>query len=245
MRMNFIRVNRSFSRWSAAVGVVAAALCCLSSPATAQSDSSLEKLLGLMDKAHETFRSAEAVLVSEQYTSVVQDTDTQEGTVYYRRQGDETQMALQFTKPAPKYVLFSGGKLQLFEPGINRVTVYDAQKNQAAVESFLALGFGGGGHALEKSYDLKYLGTEKAGGVDAAKLDLTPKNPKVLNMFPHIILWIDPSRGVSVQQQFFQQGGDYRLSKYSDIQLNHKIPDSAFKLKTDGKTTFQNVSPHD
>jgi hypothetical protein len=63
-------------------------------------------------------------------------------------------------------------------------------------------------------------------------------------MFPHIVLWIGVG-GVSVQQQFFQQGGDYRLSKYSDIQLNHKLPDSVFKLKTDGKTTFQSVSPHD
>jgi outer membrane lipoprotein-sorting protein len=64
-------------------------------------------------------------------------------------------------------------------------------------------------------------------------------------MFPNIVLWIDPVRGISVQQQFFQQGGDYRLSKYSDIQLNRKIPDSVFKLKTDGKTSFQSMSPHD
>ena len=64
-------------------------------------------------------------------------------------------------------------------------------------------------------------------------------------MFSHIILWIDPARGVSLQQQFFQQGGDYRLSKYSDIQLNRKIPDSVFKLKTDNKTSVQNMSAHD
>ena len=45
-----------------------------------------------------------------------------------------------------------------------------------------------------------------------------------------------------MQHQFFQQGGDYRLSKYSDIELNGKIPDSAFKLKSNGKTTFQKMS---
>lgn len=194
-----------------------------------------------MDKAHETFHSAEATLISEQYTSVVQETDTQKGKVYYRRQGNDTQMALEFTDPYPKYVLFTGGKLQLFEPRLDRVTAYDAQKNQGEFESFLVLGFGGGGHAMEKSYDLKYLGTETIAGVATAKLDLVPRNAKVQNMFPHITLWIDPARGVSVQQQFFQQGGDYRLSKYSDIQLNHKVPDTVFKLKTDAKTTFQNM----
>ena len=217
-------------------------LLCGSLPAGAQDNPGLGQLLDLLDKARDSFRSAEANLVWEQYTSVVQDTDTQKGKVSYRRQGNEAQMALEITDPSSKYVLFAGAKLQLFEPRLNRVTVYDAQKNQSTLESFLVLGFGGGGHALEKSYDLKYLGTEKIAGVDAAKLDLTPRNPKVLNMFPHIVLWIDPALGVSVQQQFFQQGGDYRLSKYSEIHLNRKIPESVFRLKTDGKTTYQNMS---
>jgi outer membrane lipoprotein-sorting protein len=234
----------SFRRWSAVL-LCGAVIACGSLPAKAQSNADLEHVLDLMDKARESFRSAEASIVSEQYTSVVQQTDTQKGKVYYRRQGNETQMALEFTDPSPKYVVFAAGKLQLFEPRIDRVTAYDAQKNQDEFESFLVLGFGGGGHAMQKSYDLKYLGTEKIAGVDAAKLDLTPRNPKVQNMFPHIILWIDPARAVSVQQQFFQQGGDYRLSKYPDIQLNRKIADSVFKLKTDSKTTFQNMSSHD
>jgi outer membrane lipoprotein-sorting protein len=238
-----MRSRYLFRRWSAVLAL-GTAFACGSLPARAQSDPGLEHVLDLMDKARESFRSAEASVVSEQYTSVVQETDTQKGKVYYRRQGNETQMALEFTDPYPKDVLFTGGKLQLFEPRLNRVTVYDAQKNQSEFESFLVLGFGGGGHAMEKSYDLKYMGTENIAGAETAKLDLTPKNSKVQNMFPHIVLWID-ARGVSVQQQFFQQGGDYRLSKYSDIQLNRKMSDSVFKLKTDGKTTFQSVSPHD
>jgi outer membrane lipoprotein-sorting protein len=55
-------------------------------------------------------------------------------------------------------------------------------------------------------------------------------------------LWIDPARGVALQQQLFQDNpGDYRMTKYSDIQLNGKIPDSVFKLKTDGETKFQTM----
>jgi hypothetical protein len=41
-----------------------------------------------------------------------------------------------------------------------------------------------------------------------------------------------------VQQQFFEPSGDYRMAKYSDIQINQKLPDNAFKLKTTGKTKF-------
>jgi hypothetical protein len=44
-----------------------------------------------------------------------------------------------------------------------------------------------------------------------------------------------------VQQQLFEPGGDYRLAKYSEIQINQKLPDNVFKLKTTGKTKF--ISP--
>jgi outer membrane lipoprotein-sorting protein len=67
-------------------------------------------------------------------------------------------------------------------------------------------------------------------------LDLVPKSQKVRNNVAHIILWIDTGRGVSLQQQVFEPSGDYRLAKYSDIEINQKLPDNAFKLKTTGKT---------
>jgi outer membrane lipoprotein-sorting protein len=98
------------------------------------------------------------------------------------------------------------------------------------------LGFGGSGHDMLKSFDVKYLGTERVDGTDAAKLELVPKSPKIRNNFDRIVLWIDQARGVSVQQQLFEPSGDHRLAKYSGIELNQKIPDTVFKLKTTGKT---------
>jgi outer membrane lipoprotein-sorting protein len=89
-----------------------------------------------------------------------------------------------------------------------------------------------------KSFDVKYLGAEEVGGVNASKLELIPKADRVRGIFAKIWLWIDPARGLSVQQQFFEPSGDYRLAKYSDIKLNQKIPDSVFKLKTPGDTKY-------
>jgi len=114
-------------------------------------------------------------------------------------------------------------------------------KDRAEIESFLVLGFGGSGKDMLKSFDVSYLGNEKLGGVDTAKLGLVPKSVKIRNTFDHIWLWIDPARGVSVQQQLFEPSGDYRLAQYSDIQLHQKISDDKFRLKTTGKTKF--VSP--
>ncbi len=121
--------------------------------------------------------------------------------------------------------------------------MYDLGKNKADFESYLVLGFGGSGQDLLKAFDVTYLGPETINGVATAKLQLVPKSATVRNNFKQILLWIDLDRGISVQQQFFEPQGDYRLSKYSAIQMNgKKIPDDVFKLKTTSKT--QTLSPH-
>lgn len=203
---------------------------------SSRSGAGLEKVLSQLDSVAAGFRSAQASFVWDQFQKVVNETDTQKGNVYFRRVGKQTQMMAVITEPAQKYVLYSEGKVQVYEPKIDQVTVYSVGKNSADVESFLVLGFGGRGHDLLKSFDLKYGGNENLNGIQTAKLDLTPKAERVRNMFEHILMWVDTSRGVSVQQQVFQPGGDYRLAKYSDIQLNEKLPDNVFKLKTTSKT---------
>lgn len=214
----------------------------LSAVAFAQSDSAgLERVLSQMDAAAKNFRTTEASFEWDQYQKVIDDIDTQKGQIYFRREGGETQMAADVVEPDKKYVLYSGGKVQVYQPKIDQVNEYRAGKNRADLESFLVLGFGGSGHDLLKSYDVKYLGSENANGVDAAKLELVPKSVRLRGNITRILLWIDPARGVSVQQQFFEPGGDYRLAKYSQIRINQKLPDNAFKLKTTGKTRF--ISP--
>ena len=209
----------------------------LGSSLQAQADPNLQKVLGAMDAEAANFHTLQANFVWEQYFKVVNDKDLQSGTVYYRRSGKEIQMMADITDPA-KQVLYSESKVQVYEPKLKRVTSYEAGKNREAVESFLVLGFGGSGRDLQKSFDVKYAGSENVGGVNAAKLELAPKSDRVKNIFAKIWLWIDPARGISVQQQFFEPSGDYRLAKYSDIKLNQKVPDSAFKLRTSGDTQF-------
>jgi outer membrane lipoprotein-sorting protein len=218
-------------------------ICLLLAPAAWPQTSStgVERVLAQMDTAAKNFRTTEASFVWDQYQKVIDETDTQKGKIYFRRQDGETQMAADIAEPDKKYILYSGGKVQVYQPKIDQVTEYNPGKNRSDLESFLVLGFGGSGHDLLKSYDVKSLGTETVGGTEAAKLELIPKSAHLRNNIARILLWIDPARGVSVQQQFFEPGGDYRLAKYSDIQLNQKLPDAAFKLKTTGKTRV--VSP--
>jgi outer membrane lipoprotein-sorting protein len=207
-----------------------------------QSDSgALDRVLKQMDDAARNFRSTQANVVWDEYDAVIRETETQTGKIYFRRQGSEIQMAVEFDKPDLKYVIYSGGKVQVYQPKIDQVSLYDPGKNRGDVESFLVLGFGGAGHDLSKSYEVKFLGTENINGVAAEKLELTPISVSLRNNIARILLWIDPAKGISLQQQFFEPGGNYRLAKYSDIQMNQNLPESAFKLKTTKKTRF--ISP--
>lgn len=204
-----------------------------------QSDSAaLERVLSQMDAASHNFKSAEASVAWDQYTKVINETETQKGKIYFRREGGEVQMAADFVEPDKKYVIYSAGKVQVYQPKIDQVNEYSAGKNRSEVESFLVLGFGGSGHDLLKSYDVQFQGNETIDNIATGKLELIPKSAHLKNNIARILLWIDPARGISIQQQFFEPGGDYRLAKYSDLQINQKLPDNAFKLKTTGKTKF-------
>ncbi len=220
---------------------IAALLFLLVTTAALAQQQGLEGVLNRMDQTSTSFKSAEADFVWDQYQKVVNDTDTQKGKVYFRRQGKDLQMAADITEPDKKYVLYSGDVVRMYQPKIDQVTEYAAGKNKAEFESFLVIGFGGRGHDLQKSFDVKYGGSEQVQGVNADRLELTPKTQKARNIFDKIYLWID-QRGLSVQQKFVEPSGDYRLAKYSNIRLNEKVPDDAFKLKTTSRTKVVNPS---
>ena len=205
---------------------------------------SLDTVLKKMDAAAAAFQATQADFVWEQYQRVVDETDTQTGTVYYRRAGKDKdiEMMADIKQPDPKFVLYKDGKLEVYQPKIDQVMEYPAGANRGEIESYLVLGFGGSGEDLIKSFDVSYLGEETVDGIATAKLQLIPKSEKFRNNISKILLWIDLSRGISVQQQFFQGQGDYRLAKYSSVNLKAKIGDDVFQLKTTKKTQF--VSTH-
>ncbi len=196
----------------------------------------LEQVLGQLDAAAAHFKTAQADFVSERYQKVVNDTDIQKGTRYFRRSGKDIHMAADISFPDRKYVLLTGSLVQVYQPKIDQVTQYDPGKNKEAIESFLVLGFGDSGHGLEKSYAVTLGGNEELDGVRTARLELVPKGEKARGMCSQITLWIDLQRGVSVQQKFLEPSGDYLLAKYSNIKLNQDLPAAAFKLKTTSKT---------
>jgi aerobic-type carbon monoxide dehydrogenase small subunit (CoxS/CutS family)/outer membrane lipoprotein-sorting protein len=198
----------------------------------------LKSVLDEMNRSAAAFRSAQANFKFDQYTVVVQETDTQWGEMFLRRTHGGMDAALRIDKPDPKKVLFlqQDCKLRFYQPRINQVTERDACGNRTDIDTYMSLGFGASGDDLVKSFDVKMAGWEPIDGVKTAKLELVAKDPKVRNVFNKFVLWIDPARDVSLKQQFFEPSGDYRLATYTNIKLNRKIPEDAFQLKTNSGT---------
>ena len=221
-----IRMNRIYL--TAALGFGFAAL-----PIFAQ-NADLQKVLGQLDAASAKFQSAQADLSADVYTAIVQSHDVQKGTIAFRRAGNATQMVMHLKtdndQPAAKDVLYKGTEIDFYQPALKQETILSAS---ADYEKYFSLGFGGSGKELAAAWNINYQGTETVDGVETAKLDLTPKGAPS-NQFTHITMWIDPRRGVSLRQQIFQDGGDYRIANYTNIRLN-SVPESAFTLQIDPK----------
>jgi outer membrane lipoprotein-sorting protein len=203
--------------------------------AKAQSGDDLQKVIAQLNAAAAKFQSAQADFSWDQFQAVVQEHDLQTGTIYYERRNGSTRVAAYLKqdngKDAPKTVLFEGGEAQFYEPNIKQITVIRAGDNRAQWESFLTLGFGGSGAELQANWKVSLQGTEKMDGISVDKLDLVPIQANVANMFSHVTIWIDPARGVSLKQIFYQPSGDMRTATYKNIRYNAPIPSSIFAPK--------------
>jgi outer membrane lipoprotein-sorting protein len=197
----------------------------------------LAPILGKLDATSKTFKSAQAdILWDHVQTKPIEDRDTQAGTILVARDGGETKVALHIKtdngQPALKDMVYAGGTGRMYQPSIKQMQVFKVGENKAALDAFLTLGFGGSGQDLSKNWNITLLGTEAVNGVSGAKLQLTPKDAKVAESTPKVLLWIDVNQGIALKQQRFQSDGTYLVFTYSNIKLNSKVPGGAFDIKT-------------
>ena len=208
-------------------------------PASAADD--LKTVLHQLDEAAKNFHTASAKFEWKTLqTEPVPDTDIKTGTVYYERKGTDLKTAAHIDTdnghPFRQMYTISQGALKLYDENLNHVTTY----HYAYIASYAMLGFGASGQDFENKFDVTYQGQETIDGVRTDKLQLIPKDPKVLNTFHSITVWIDPVRDVNLKQVFDEGDGMSLVCTYSDIQVNKPVSAEHFTLKTDRKTTYTN-----
>jgi hypothetical protein len=210
----------------------------------------LSFVLKQLDTASAKFQRATADFQWDYYERVVHDTSTQKGSIYFEREKGSTAMGAVLVDPNAgpkskpiKIIQYQSGTMQMFDTGVDQITVFHPG-NQAAIESFLTLGFGGSGTDLARSWNITDQGpetlTDDGQPVKVEKLDLVGKDADARKNFTHITIWVDPARAVSLKQIFYTAAGDYRTATYSAIKVNGNVHKDQFAIKKDKNTTIVN-----
>jgi outer membrane lipoprotein-sorting protein len=187
----------------------------------------LDSVLKQMDTQAADFRSLTADLERTKVTVVVNDKSTESGKIMVRNDG---KMRIELTQPDPRTILRDGDTFYIYNPKIHRVEEYNLGKKKSLVDQFLLLGFGTSGQSLKESYSIALKGEDTLDGHTVVVLELIPKTDEVRHQLSKILMWLDETTWLPVQQQFFETGsGDYSISRYKNVAKNVRINDSEFK----------------
>ena len=192
---------------------------------------SLEEVLARMDRAAASFQAFSADLQSVAHTAVINEDDTESGTILLKRTKHGMDMLMDFAAPNKKSIALRDHKVEIYYPNQQVIHEYDISRYRALVEQFMLIGFGSSGRELALANNVKVLGTDTVAGQQATGLELVPKSGEVLKNLKKMELWISDARTYPVRQKFYLTAGDYKLVTYTNVKVNPPLSDSDLKLK--------------
>ena len=205
--------------------------CSAAFAARGPQSTALKDVLSRLDQAAKTFHSTAARISWTKHTAVLNDDSTQTGTAYRAKTAKGLLGRIEIEKPEKKGYAFEGRMVQIYYPNIKEVDIYDAGIHGEQLEQFLMLGFGTSGAELEKTYDIRLVGSETVNGEKTVHLALTPKSAKAKELIKQVDLWISEKGNYPVQEKVLEKSGDYNLISFSDVQINPPLKDSDLKLQ--------------
>lgn len=210
----------------------------------------LSAVLAQMDAASKIFKSATADFqwnFAEKVAGIT-DTSRQKGSMYIERTGNGISFGASVfdlssgtaPKDPSKIINFHHNTALIYSPAEKQADRFKSGTGQTSFESYLSIGFGGSGHDLAQAWQITDGGpvtlSEAGHPVKTEKLVLVSKDAGVRNNFKQVILWVDPTRDVSLKQVFDTPSGDERNADYTNIRLNGKVNKEAFKIPSKGVT---------
>jgi len=195
------------------------------------------EILSRLDQAAHSFSAATANISVTTHTAIIDEDDTQTGTVVVKRYSPtEMHFLITFSGAGAQALAFRGRTLQIYYcPELNTVREYDIGKYKDLAQKLILLGFGMTGQELDANYEITNLGNEHVQDQDSLHLQLTPKASEILKQLRKVDLWISLKNHCPVQQKFYLPGGDYRLVRFSDVEINPHLPKYALDLPKTAK----------
>jgi len=211
---------------------LAVALLAAAGIASAATADAHQDILARLDQAAAAFRTMTAEITYTTHTAVLNEDDTEQGRVVMKKLAPgEVEGLMEYMKPDHKLYLFQKGKLQVYTPNDNTVTVYDLGKQGAQIDQFLALGFGTSSKDLQAGFQVTPAGPAALNGKAATKVDLVPTTEQGKKLLTKIELWIGPD-AYPLQEKLYQPSGDYSLIRYDNVKINPPLAADALKLET-------------
>jgi len=192
---------------------------------------SLEAVFAKMDAAAANFKGLMATVRKVSHTAVIDEDSVDTGTIAVKRpKPHDVRMVMQTDPPHATDAEFAGTKARIYYPAMNTVQEWNLGKNKALVDQFLLLGFGSNSTDLERAYSITPGGPETVAGQKTTRIVLVPKDAELRAHFPKFELWVSDDTGLVVQQKFYEPGGDYIMTTYSNLKPAPNLPDSALTL---------------
>lgn len=201
------------------------------------------EILGRLDRFAPLFEGIRATVRYTEHTAPLsEDSDTNETGALTIQQSSpgKVQLMIAFTGTDANTVVLRGQIVEQYYPKLDEIHEVDIRKYRDLAQTLLLLGFGMSGRELAAHYEIGNLRRETVESQPATHLDLVPKSPDVLKDLKNVELWIADKTDCAVRQKFYFPGGSYKIARFSDVEINPKLPASAFDLPKHAKRVRMN-----
>ena len=188
------------------------------------------EFLALMDRFSKNFAGAKATIHSTTHTVGVPEDEVETGTIFVKRSGGKTQFLIAFASPNIYTAAVRDQIAEVYYPKLNEIHEYDLRAYKDIAQKLFLLGFGMPGSELAANYEIRNVRHETIDGQSATHVELVPKAPEVLKQLKRVEVWISDATQCPARQTFYLPDGGFRMAQFSNMEVNPKLPGSAFDL---------------
>jgi outer membrane lipoprotein-sorting protein len=191
----------------------------------------LTGILNKMERAHQEMKSLKAEMIQQKTNSQIGITDTEFGAIIYKPAVGKAKgkLRIDYIKPNKDIIALVGENITYYQPRINQAlksTMAKASKGKASGLAGLH-GLDSSLRSLLSSYNIDILKDEEINGQPTTVLRLIPKSNG--QQFASIDIWV-LQNGLPSQWKWVERNGDHTIVTLKNLELNAKIPDSAFNV---------------
>ena len=195
----------------------------------AQGDSKLDRVLDKLDRLNSDIETFQAELIQTKWIKLLQEMDEPEkGNIQFKKVKDGFLLRKEIEEPGKTILVVTPEEVLVYYPKKNQAVRRSLEKHRAR---YADIGIGTSTKDLKKNFDITFVNDEVIEEQIYHLIELTPTNPKMMDYFSSLILWVDAKTGIPMQQRIEELNGDRTIIQFFKIKINKKIKDKTFEVK--------------